>query len=172
MPRTVRGHLPDGVYHVTARGVNRCAVYGDDLDRILFLRLLADNVERFAWRCHAYCLMGTHYHLLVETIGARLSAGLHRLNGIYAQRFNRRHDRTGHLFGSRFHAWVVENEDHLSATTAYVLNNPVRAGMCLTAAEWPWSAPRGAERRRGGQSEQVFVHPQGYTGYRWPPTSS
>ena len=141
MPRTVRSDLPDGIYHVTARGVNRCAVFVDDVDRIVFLRLLAENMERFAWRCHALCLMGTHYHLLVETIRAHLSAGLHRLNGIYAQRFNRRHERTGHLFGDRFHAWLLRDEDHLIATTAYILDNPVRAGLVDTARDWPWSLP-------------------------------
>jgi REP element-mobilizing transposase RayT len=166
VPRSIRGDLPDGVYHVTARGVNRCAVFADDVDRIVFLRLLAESMERFAWRCHALCLMGTHYHLLVETIRARLSAGLHRLNGVYAQRFNRRHERTGHLFGDRFHAWLLHDEDHLGATTAYILNNPVRAGLVDTATDWPWSLPAST------QSEQVFVRAQGYTGSEWPPTSS
>jgi putative transposase len=142
MPRALRSDFPDGVYHVTARGVNGCAVFGDDVDRVLFLRLLGDCIERFAWRCHAFCLMGTHYHLVVETLRARLSAGLHRLNGLYAQRFNHRHERTGHLFGDRFHGWLVRDEDHLRATCRYVVLNPVRAGLCATASEWPWSAPR------------------------------
>jgi REP element-mobilizing transposase RayT len=162
----LRGDLPDGVYHVTARGVNRCAVFADDVDRVLFLRLLGESVDRFAWRCHAFCLMGTHYHLVVEGIRAGLSAGVQRMNGLYAQRFNRRHDRTGHLFSGRFHAWLVEDEDHLRATCSYVVNNPVRAGIVDTARDWPWSLPTPA------QSEQVFVHPQGYTGLIWPPTSS
>jgi putative transposase len=169
VPRLLRGDLPDGVYHVTARGVNRCDVFADDFDRVLFLRLLAESVERFSWRCHALCLMGTHYHLVLGTIRTCLSAGLHRLNGLYAQHFNRRHDRTGHLFGGRFHAWLVEDEDQLRATTRYVLNNPVRAGLVETAGDWPWSLQTsGCEH----PIEQVFVHPQGYTGSRWPPKSS
>jgi len=142
MPRPLRCDLPDGFYHVTSRGVNRCAVFADDVDRVVFLRLLAECVERFAWRCHAFCLMGTHYHLVVETVRARLSAGLHRLNGLYAQHFNHRHDRVGHLFGGRFHSWIVEDEAHLAATCRYVVQNPVRAGLSATAADWPWSAPR------------------------------
>jgi REP element-mobilizing transposase RayT len=170
MPRTVRGDLPDGVYHVTARGVNRCAVFADDVDRVVFLRLLAESVERFAWRCHAFCLMGTHYHLLIETIRARLSVGLHRLNGLYAQRFNHRHDRTGHLFGSRFHAWLVEDEDHLAAVTEYVLNNPVRAGLVETAQDWPWGLQPSGRVAVG--SNTCSSDPQGYTGFRWPPKSS
>jgi putative transposase len=135
----LRQQLPDGVFHVTSRGVDRAPIFRDDEDRRLFLRLLADTSQRNYWRCHVFCLMGTHYHLIVETTLARLSRGLHRLNGVYAQLFNRRHARTGHLFGDRFHAWVITDEDHLRAASHYVLQNPVRAGLCAKAADWPWS---------------------------------
>jgi putative transposase len=110
--RFLRGDLPDGIYHVTARGVDRSLIFHDDDDRRLFLRLLAESVDRFAWRCHAFCLMGNHYHLVVETLRAHLSRGLQRLNGLYAQQFNIRHGRTGHLFGGRFHAWLLDDEDY------------------------------------------------------------
>ena len=83
--------------------------------------------------------MGTHYHLVLETVRAHLSEGLHHLNGTYAQRFNHRHKRSGHLFGHRFQAWVVQDEDHLRNTCRYVVLNPVRAGLCDTARDWPWS---------------------------------
>jgi putative transposase len=140
MARIRRRQLSDGVFHVTARGVAREPIFRDDTDRILFLRLLAESTRHDAWRCHAFCLMGTHYHLVVETTVARLSGGLHRLNGVYAQLFNRRHARRGHLFGDRFHAWVVADDEHLTATCRYVLDNPVRAGLCPRADDWPWSA--------------------------------
>jgi putative transposase len=140
MARFPRRDLPDGIYHVTARGVNRSAIFVDDEDRVLFLRLLAESAASFAWRCHVFCLMSNHYHLVVETLRDRLSAGLQRLNGVYAQRFNLRHKRTGHLFGDRFHAWLLDDEDHFRETCRYVLRNPVRAGLCRTASEWPWSA--------------------------------
>jgi putative transposase len=129
---------------VTTRGVNREAIFRDDRDRLVFLGLLAATIERHSWRCHAFCLMGTHYHLLIETQGENLSRGLQRLNGVYAQLFNRRHSRTGHLFGSRFHAWTIQDEAHLRATHRYVLENPVRAGLCATASDWPWNASRAA----------------------------
>ena len=148
MPRTPRGHLPDGLYHVTSRGVDRSAIFGDETDRVVFLRLLADTSERFAWRCHAFCLMGTHYHLVIEALRAQLSAGLHCLNGTYAQAFNHRYKRTGHVFGHRFHAWVIESEEHLEATCRYVVLNPVRAGLCTNASDWPWSGPRYAGNGR------------------------
>jgi putative transposase len=142
MARPLRQTLPDGIFHLTARGVDRELLFRDDADRILFLRLLGQTVELQAWLCHAFCLMSTHYHLVVETTQTALSRGAHRLHGLYAQLFNRRHARRGHLFGDRFQAWVVDDEDHFHATCAYVLENPVRAGLCADAADWPWSALR------------------------------
>jgi putative transposase len=147
MPRPLRQDLPDGIYHVTARGVDRDAVFCDDADRVLFLRLLSETVDRHKWTCHAFCLMGTHYHLVVETSQAALSRGLHRLNGLYAQLFNRRHDRSGHLFGGRFHAWVLDDEEHFRHACEYVAQNPVRAGLCRQAEDWPWSSVRPRESR-------------------------
>jgi putative transposase len=140
MPRALRRDIPDGVFHVTTRGVDREPIFRDDADRVLFLRLLAETVRRHSWRCHAFCLMGTHYHLVVATTRECLSRGLQRLNGIYAQLFNRRHSRTGHLFGARFHSWVIDDDRHFAATCRFVLENPVRAGLCPHSDDWPWSA--------------------------------
>lgn len=147
MPRPLRQDLPDGIYHVTARGVDRDAVFRDDADRVLFLRLLSETVDRHKWICHAFCLMGTHYHLVVETSQAALSRGLHGLNGLYAQLFNRRHGRSGHLFGGRFHAWVLDDEEHFRQACHYIAQNPVRAGLCRQPEDWPWSSERPREGR-------------------------
>ena len=103
------------------------------------MRILGIVVRDCEWHCHAYCLMNNHYHLLVECELAALSMGEHRLNGIYAQRFNRRHDRVGHLFQERFHAQVIRDDEHFANACEYVWNNPVRAGLCVEAREWPWS---------------------------------
>jgi putative transposase len=143
MPRLPRHVLPpEGVYHVTSRGVARSAISWDDDDRRFFLALLAQIVRRTDWLCHVFCLMPNHYHLVVAARLELVSHGLHRLNGVYAQSFNERHARTGHLFGDRFAAVVVEDEDHLQAACEYVLRNPVRAGLCNRADEWPWSGAR------------------------------
>jgi REP element-mobilizing transposase RayT len=122
--------------------VARDAIYLDFEDGLLFLRLLRSVVEHWLWSCHVLCLMPNHYHLILETTGPRLSAGMHRLNGVYAERFNAKYRRSGHLFGDRFHTRIIEDEDHLYAAYRYVLNNPVRAGLCKTAADWPWSCSR------------------------------
>jgi REP element-mobilizing transposase RayT len=83
--------------------------------------------------------MGNHYHLVVEARLERISDGLRRLNGLHAQRFNERHGRVGHLFGDRFHARVIRDDEQLASACAYVWNNPVRAGLCPAEADWPWS---------------------------------
>jgi len=145
MSRLPRCHLPErAIFHVTTRGVDRVAISRDDDDRRLFLVLLAGVTRRTDWDCHAFCLMPNHHHLIVETHQDLLSVGLRYLNGRYAQAFNQRHGRTGHLFGDRFAAFVITDDDHLRAATAYVLQNPVRAGLCRRADDWQWS---GARRR-------------------------
>ena len=143
MPRLPRYVLPaKGIYHVTSRGVARSAISRDDEDRRYFLVLLAREVRHQGWDCHAFCLMPNHYHLVVETSIDHLSRGLRRLNGDLARSFNDRYKRWGHLFGDRFAAFVIRDEDHLRNACEYVLNNPVRAGLCALAEDWPWSGSR------------------------------
>jgi REP element-mobilizing transposase RayT len=140
MPRTLRVRPPGGIFHVTARGNRSQIIYEDDGDRMLFMKLLADIVLRFGWRCHAYCLMTNHYHLLIETPQANLSEGMHRLNSLYVQAFNRRHGYAGHLFERRFRSSLVQSNAHLIELARYIVLNPVRAGLCREPAEWKWSS--------------------------------
>jgi len=139
VPRILRSHLDDGYFHVTARGNRSSILFVDDLDRIDFLQLLRSTKKRFEWRCLAHCLLGTHYHLIVEASRENLSAGMQRLNGVYARRFNRRHGYRGHVFEDRFASFVIEDEPHLQAAVTYVHQNPVRAGLCKRAEDWRWS---------------------------------
>jgi len=129
-------------FHAYARGVDRMAISRDDADRVAWVALLERTAKRFAWTCHAYCLMPNHFHLVVETELDDLSRGMNRLNGIYAQRFNLRHERSGHLFQGRFSVRAIEDEAYLTDACAYVLDNPVRAGLCESPEDWPWSAGR------------------------------
>ncbi|HST26084.1 MAG TPA: transposase [Gaiellaceae bacterium] len=134
-----RRDLPDGFFHVTARGVNGAEIFLVDLDRLDFIDILATVSSRFSLEVSARCLMDTHYHLVVEAATEKLSAAMQQLNSIYARRFNKRHDRRGHVFGERFNAWVIRDELHLNAALQYVADNPVRANMSPTAADWPWT---------------------------------
>ena len=113
----IESSISGGVYHVTARGTGPISIYRDDVDRRCCMRRLATVERRFAWIRRALCLMGTHYHLLVETPEPNLSIGMHQLNGLYAQLFNRRHGRVGTLFQSRFHATLVESEAEFGGHT-------------------------------------------------------
>src|SRR5438477_13024570 len=102
MPRIPRSYLPqEGTYHVTILGVASTAIVRTDDERLFLLGLLAREVLGRAWRVLAWCLMDTHLHLIVECALPSLSAGMQRINGVYAQEFNRRHERKGHLFGDR-----------------------------------------------------------------------
>jgi putative transposase len=145
MPRPPRLQVPNGIYHVTARGNRRQAIFVDDLDRRRFLQILERVVARSAWRPRAYCLMSNHYHFVVETPKPTLSAGMHCLNSVYARKFNERHGVDGHLFESRFQSFLVETERHLHDVLLYVATNPVRAGLCAHPSEWPWSSFAGVD---------------------------
>ncbi len=142
MSRALRLQFPGAVYHLTSRGNAGQAIFADERDRTRFLDLLAREVEQQRWRCHAYCLMGNHYHLLIETPEANLSRGMGRLNMTYAQGFNRRHERAGHLFQGRYKAIVVERDSHLLELCRYLVLNPVRAGLVAAPEDWPWSSYR------------------------------
>ena len=142
MARPIRLEFGGALYHVTARGDRREAIYEDDADREQFLAVLGDVVGGFNWRCHAYCLMSNHYHLVVETPDGNLSKGMRQLNGVFTQASNRRHGRTGHLLQGRYKAVLVDADSYLLELTRYVVLNPVRAGMVAAPGDWPWSSYR------------------------------
>lgn len=138
MARPLRTELAGALYHVTARGDRREAIYLDDADRQAWLSILGGVCERFNWRCHAYCLMTNHYHFVVETPEANLSQGMRQLNGVYTQQFNRSHGSVGHVFQGRYKAILVEKDSYLLELARYVVLNPVRAEMVSDAGDWPW----------------------------------
>ncbi len=142
MARPHRLQVAGGVFHVTARGNRRQDIFTSDRDRAYFLALLAVISARLEWRCHAYCLMTNHYHLVVETPNPDLSKGMHWLNFRYAQWFNLQHDYDGHLFQGRFRSVLVESNVHLIELARYVVLNPVRAGICARPQDWRWSSYR------------------------------
>jgi putative transposase len=142
MARPLRICLRNGLYHLICRGNARQPIVVDDHDRLGFFELFAHVLERFSWLSHAFCLMDNHYHLVVETLLPNLSAGMRQLNGLYAQRFNRRHGRCGHVFQARFRSILIEDETRLLDVCRYVVLNPVRAGICDHPGEYPWSSYR------------------------------
>ena len=140
MSRPLRLEFEGALYHVTSRGDRREDIYETDADRGAFLDLLGAVCDRCNWVCHAYCLMGNHYHLLIETPDANLSRGMRQLNGMYTRKFNVAHHRVGHVFQGRYKAILVDVDEYLLELSRYIVLNPVRARMVERPEEWPWSS--------------------------------
>lgn len=142
MNRPLRIEFPGALYHVTARGDRRSAIFRDDTDRLVWLQTLGDVCEQSNFAVHVFCQMGNHYHLLLETVDGGLSKGMRQLNGVYSQYFNRRHDLVGHVLQGRYHAILVQKETYLLELARYIVLNPVRAGLVADPERWPWSSYR------------------------------
>ena len=125
-----------------ARGHERSAIFREDSDREKLSSILAAVVTDERWELHGYCLMGNHYHLLVETPEGRLSRGMKDFNGRYAQWFNWRHGRRGHVLESRYRSVLVQKESHLLELLRYIVRNPVRARLVRRVGDWKWSSYR------------------------------
>ena len=140
MTRPLRIEYAGALYHVTSRGDRREDIYLNDDDRVIWLEVLEQTCNRFHWRCHAYCLMDNHYHILIETIEGNLSQGMRQLNGVYTQKSNRRHGRVGHVFQGRYKAILVDKDSYLLELSRYIVLNPLRAGMVKNVPDWKWSS--------------------------------
>lgn len=138
MPYPERSKFPPGTYHVVDRATGGILLFRDLQDRERLLSLFRVVASREEWECLAYCLMSTHWHFVIGT-PTELSRGMQWLKSMYARSFNERHGRMGALFQKRFWSGPIESDEALEATLAYVINNPVRAGLCDAPHEWPWS---------------------------------
>jgi len=155
MARSIRIEYAGAVYHVVSRGDRREAIFGENGDYGVFLETLEEVCERTGFRVHAYVLMANHYHLLLETPEPNLVAGMKWLQGTYTQRFNRRHQQSGHLFQGRYKAIPVDGEegDYFRTVSTYIHLNPARAGLlewdAPDLAAYPWSSfPRFVREQR------------------------
>ena len=131
MARPVRVEYAGAVYHVMCRGDRREAIFHGDADRVMFLETLAEVCGRTGFRVHSYVLMGNHYHLLLETPEANLVAGMKWFQGTYTQRFNARHQQTGHVFQGRYKAIPIDaaGAEYFGRVSRYIHLNPARAGL-------------------------------------------
>ncbi len=142
MARPLRIEFPRAYYHVINSGLTHQAVFTDRADRAMFVQLLADCHEMWGIRVIAYCLLDTHYHLLIQTPQANLSRVMRHLDGLYTQGYNRRHQRDGPLFRGRYKAIVVGAEEYLLAVARYIHQNPVAAGLVRSPEAYAWSSCR------------------------------
>ena len=146
MPRKPRIEYKGAIYHIMSRGNRGDSIFEDDGDNELFIDTLAEACTKTGWLVHAFCLMGNHYHLLLETPEANLVSGMKWLQGTYTQRFNSRHRQWGHLLQGRYKALVVNGEaDYFLTVSNYVHLNPARARMIpgsggAELADFRWSS--------------------------------
>ena len=153
MPRQVRIQLPGAYYHVMCRGDRREPIFEDDDDRLTFLRTLGEAAGRTGWKIHAYALMDNHYHLLVETPEPNLVKGMTWFQTTYTVRYNATHKKSGHLFGGRYKAVLIDEDGrgglYYMTLLDYIHLNPFRAGLVKAdpktgrapdLTSYPWSS--------------------------------
>jgi len=142
MARAWRIEFEGALYHVLSRGNERRDIFFGDDDRQRFLDTLGDMTQRFEIDVFVYALMGNHYHLQLRTRRANLSRAMQWLGVTYANRFNARHSRSGHLFQGRFKNMLVQNDAYLLQLSYYIHRNPLRAKMVERLADYRWSSYR------------------------------
>lgn len=140
MARPLRIEYPGAFYHVMNRGLERRQVFTDSSEYREFLGLLAYVHQRYQLKVHSYCLMPNHYHLYVETPEGNLSKVMKHIDGVYTQKFNRKHARNGSLFQGRYKAILVEKESYSLEISRYIHLNPVKAKLAEKTEEWEWSS--------------------------------
>jgi len=154
VPRKPREEQAGGVFHVYARGNEKADIFRDADDGAAYQSLLGATIQRQGWLCLAYCLMPNHVHLLLETPEPNLGRGMQSLHGRYAQTFNARHGRDGHLFQGRFGSVPVTDDRQLATTVGYIATNPVSAGLVGTPEDWTWGSHRAI---RGVEQPQAWL---------------
>jgi len=142
MPRQARLDVPGALHHIMVRGINRYAIFKDDQDKVRFLDRLSQDISEGHCFIYAWVLMDNHIHLLFRSGKQGISAVMRRLLTWYAQYYNRRHRRSGHLFENRYKSILCDEEAYLLVLVRYIHLNPIRANIITTIKaldHYPWS---------------------------------
>ncbi|ABL66206.1 protein of unknown function DUF1568 [Chlorobium phaeobacteroides DSM 266] len=142
MPRGARLDTPGTLHHVMVRGIEQGSIVRDDSDRVEFLRRMGLLAKTSGTSIYAFALMTNHAHILLKSGSIGLSLYMRRLLSGYAQYFNRRHKRVGHLFQNRYKSVICEEEAYFDKLVAYIHLNPLQAGLVASLRElalYPWS---------------------------------
>ena len=145
MPRQARLDVPGALHHIMVRGINKADIFDDDQDRTRFIERLGDTVAEGQCTVYAWALMSNHVHILFKSGKQGISSIMRKLLTWYAQYYNRRHKRTGHLFENRYKSILCDEDNYLLALVRYIHLNPLRAGIVKTSEElnrYPWSGHR------------------------------
>ena len=140
MPRVARKKSESNIYHIILRGINRQKVFSDDEDYRRFLDVIEVCREISGFRLHAYCLMGNHIHMLLQPVEEPLEQVMKRIGTRYVVWYNNKYSRTGHLFQDRYKSEPIQDDAYFLTALRYILNNPVKAGICEKPEEYPYSS--------------------------------
>lgn len=140
MPRPLREDYDGAWHHVMNRGAGHNAIFAKDDDKRLFLACVSEGANRHAVELHVYCIMSTHYHLLVRSKASQLSNAMRFASGKFTRIKNSRDGRDGPLFRGRFTSVGIETDSHLIQASRYIHLNPLEAGLVAHAGEWIWSS--------------------------------
>ena len=143
MSRPLRIEYPGAWYHIMNHGRRDERIFQDNRDCKRFVDLLKESVELWNLHVSAYCLMPNHYHLLVQTPDANISRCMRHINGVYTQRYNRRHHCEGQLFRGRYKSILVDEDSYLLQLVRYIHRNPLRAGLTDSLKRYAWSSHKG-----------------------------
>ena len=142
MTRPLRVEYAGAFYHVLNRGNGGEKVLAQNRDKEKFLQYVGEAAGQYSLSIHTYCLMDNHFHLLVETHDANLSAAIQWLNISYAAWYNKKHNRSGHVFQGRFKSYLIEADEYLTTVSRYIHLNPIRAGVVEKPLDYSWSSYR------------------------------
>ena len=140
MPRAARKKSDSGIYHVMLRGINRQRIFNDDEDYEKFLLTLKKYRDICGYSLLCYCLMPNHVHLLLQEGAEALSVAFRRIGAAYVYWYNAKYNRCGHLFQDRFKSEIVDTDEYLLTVIRYIHWNPVKAGLCGTLEDYPYSS--------------------------------
>ena len=149
MPRTARERSAVGLYHVLLRGADGRIIFADDEDCARFLASLSHAREGDAFLLYAYCLMGTHAHLLIREASVPLETAFKRIGASYARYYNAKYNQTGRLFQDRFQSEALNDNPHFLDAMRFICQNPVKAGLSKTMFSYPWLGCSGVTESRG-----------------------
>ena len=161
MSRPLRIEFKHAWYHVMNRGAGHRMIFNTDEQRQYFLSLLEVTAKRFNADWHAYCLMGNHYHLMLQTPDGNLQRIMRHINGIYTQYFNRSENTDGALFRGRYKAILVDAQAYWLQLSRYIHRNPLEAGLVGDLTDYPWSSYQAYTKARsapGWLSTEYILH--------------
>ena len=140
MPRTARVKSDSGIYHIMIRGINKQLILEDEEDNRKLREVLCQCKEICGYELYAYCFLGNHIHLLIKEGKESLEQIFKRIGSRYVYYFNQKYKRVGHLFQDRFKSEPINDDSYLLMVLIYIHNNPVKAGLGKTVAEYQWSS--------------------------------